>query len=97
MSFHPIANAIAQLKARSAILDEEVGAMKGRLGGVPRTAAPGSRAMPDIFHQAFDLLWLDGEDLRLFPRIERLVEASTSRARRRAALPMLVPSRMSGG
>jgi bifunctional non-homologous end joining protein LigD len=70
--FAPLPEAVAKLKARDAILDGEVVAVGAdgvsdfhalrRLLGV---------SSPQLRYEVFDLLWLDGQDLRPLPLAER--------------------------
>ncbi len=71
-----IAEALAALPAKSAIVDGEVVAMVGRRSSfqalqVALGEEPASRARRGLRFVAFDLLTLDGEDLRPLPLIER--------------------------
>jgi bifunctional non-homologous end joining protein LigD len=71
VTFHPISGAIAGLKASSAIIDGEIVAMKDGLADFHELRHQLGEAVPAIVYQAFDLLWLDGEDLRPLPYVER--------------------------
>jgi len=67
----PIAKALTALPCREAIIDGEVAAPEAN--GVSRTLAV-RRALQRphmLTYYAFDLLWLDGEDTRELPLIER--------------------------
>ena len=55
---------IARLRADSAILDGEIIALKGGVSDFHELRRQLGEARPSIIYQAFDLLWLDGEDLR---------------------------------
>lgn len=70
--FAPLPDAIAKLKARDAILDGEVVAVGA--DGVSDFHALRRQlgmASPQLRYQVFDLLWLDGEDLRPLPLAQR--------------------------
>src|SRR6185436_1567832 len=70
--FAPLPEAVAQLVARDAILDGEVVAVGA--DGVSDFHALRRQlgtASPQLRFQVFDLLWLDGEDLRPLPLAER--------------------------
>jgi bifunctional non-homologous end joining protein LigD len=68
-----IAQALSHLKLRSAVLDGE--AIQGGRDGTPDFfalhAALAKRSAPDAILMLFDLLYLDGEDLRESPLTER--------------------------
>jgi bifunctional non-homologous end joining protein LigD len=70
-TFHPIAQALSRLKAESAILDGEVVALKNSLSDFHELRRQLGAVEPDIIYQAFDLLWLNGEDLRPLPYLVR--------------------------
>jgi bifunctional non-homologous end joining protein LigD len=67
----PIAAALERLPCREAIIDGEVAAPDKK--GVTRVAdVRGALSHPKrLAYFAFDLLWLDGEDLRGLPLVER--------------------------
>jgi bifunctional non-homologous end joining protein LigD len=69
--FKLIAASIASLPAKSVIIDGELAACDER--GIPDFRALHFRDMPDadLCVWAFDLLYLDGEDLRARPLMER--------------------------
>jgi len=69
--FHPVAEGIARLRADSAILDGEIIALKGGVSDFHELRRQLREVQPAIIYQAFDLLWLDGEDLRPLPLRER--------------------------
>jgi len=69
--FHPVVEGIARLRADSAILDGEIIALKGGVSDFHELRRQLGEARPAIIYQAFDLLWLDGEDLRPLPFRER--------------------------
>jgi bifunctional non-homologous end joining protein LigD len=68
-AFAPLAAAIAAaLRNHQAVLDGEIVCLNK--AGEPQFNAPlFRRALPWFY--AFDLLWLDGEDLRMLPLLER--------------------------
>lgn len=70
-TFHPVAAMVSQLRAQSAILDGEVVAMKGGVSDFHELRHQLGYAIPAITYQAFDLLWLDGVDLRPLPFLQR--------------------------
>jgi bifunctional non-homologous end joining protein LigD len=67
-SFETLREALAGLKAKSAILDGEIVALDS--SGVSQFKELLYRRGRAVFF-AFDLVWLDGEDLRQTPLIER--------------------------
>ena len=67
-NFVPLSNALAQLPVENAILDGEVICLDDQ--GVSRFNQLIGRRHEPIFY-AFDLLWLNNEDLRRLPLIER--------------------------
>jgi bifunctional non-homologous end joining protein LigD len=80
--FPTIAKAIARLPVTSAILDGEAvvedergipsfSALQAALGVREARSHPGHKAAHEAVYYAFDLLWLDGEDLRARPLEER--------------------------
>jgi bifunctional non-homologous end joining protein LigD len=70
--FGPISRAVAGLKARTAILDGEVVAVDSSgSGDFHELRRQLGRPSPQLIYQVFDLLWLNGEDLRPLPYIER--------------------------
>lgn len=69
--FHPIAQALARLKVESAILDGEVVALKNSLADFHELRRQLGAVEPNIVYQAFDLLWLNGEDFRPLPYLAR--------------------------
>jgi bifunctional non-homologous end joining protein LigD len=70
-TFSPIAEAVSRLRAQDAILDGEVVALKGGLSDFHALRRELGQPSPEIIYQAFDLLWLDGEDLRPLPYLVR--------------------------
>jgi len=67
----PIAKALAGLPCREAIIDGEVAASDAR-GVQQMRFGRGTLQHPDtLTYHAFDLLWLDGEEVRERPLIER--------------------------
>jgi bifunctional non-homologous end joining protein LigD len=66
--FPTVLRALQQLVVREAVLDGEVAALDAR--GVPSFQLLQENASPTIYF-VFDLLWLDGEDLRKRPFTER--------------------------
>jgi len=70
-TFFPITKAVKRLRASSASLDGEVVAMQDCLSDFHELRRQLGQAMPLIIYQVFDLLWLDGEDLRPLPLRER--------------------------
>lgn len=66
-----MAEGIDRLRADSAILDGEIIALKGGVSDFHELRRQLGAARPAIIYQAFDLLWLDGEDLRPLPFRER--------------------------
>jgi bifunctional non-homologous end joining protein LigD len=73
--FHLIATAIAALPCKSAVIDAELVACD--LQGQPDFRALMSRvANPDLCCWCFDLLELDGSDLRSLPLVERKARLS---------------------
>ena len=70
--FGPIAGAIERLKVQSAILDGEAVAVAAEgLSDFHERRRQIDKPRARIFYKAFDLLWLDGEDLRRRPWLER--------------------------
>jgi bifunctional non-homologous end joining protein LigD len=80
--FPTIAEAIGRLQVTSAILDGEAvvedergipsfSALQAALGVREARSHPGHKAAHEAVYYAFDLLWLDGEDLRARPLEER--------------------------
>ena len=68
-SFHELCTSIAEhLSGRSAVLDGEIVCLD-QVGRSQFKDLPFRRAQP--FFYAFDLLWLDGEDLRALPLIAK--------------------------
>jgi bifunctional non-homologous end joining protein LigD len=71
--FRRIADAVEQLKAGEAVIDGE--AVVYGTNGVPdfqaMRRATGARSSAALRYQAFDLLYLDGRDLRQVPYVER--------------------------
>jgi bifunctional non-homologous end joining protein LigD len=67
------AESIAKLKVQAAYLDGELCAVgeDGVTSFAAMQAATDSRASTDLVYFAFDLLWIDGEDLRLRPLVDR--------------------------
>jgi bifunctional non-homologous end joining protein LigD len=65
-AMEPIAVAMAALRCREAIIDGEAAAPD-----VGRTNVEDVRHPEHLAYFAFDLLWLDGEDLRSKPLLER--------------------------
>lgn len=70
-TFLQASNAVARLKANSAILDGETVAMKGGVSDSHELRHQLGEAVPEIVYHVFDLLWLDGEELRPLPWRER--------------------------
>ena len=70
-TFYPVTEALARLKAESAILDGEVVALKNGLSDFHELRRQIGTVEPEIIYQAFDLMWLDGEDLRPLPYLVR--------------------------
>jgi len=68
LRFDSLEKALAELPVRNAILDGEIICLDAK--GVSRFNRLLSRKAEPIFY-AFDLLWLDGEDLRRLPLIVR--------------------------
>ena len=66
--FSAIASSLRELRAREAVLDGEVAALDAK--GVPRFGLLQEGTHPLIYF-VFDLLWLDGDDLRARPLEER--------------------------
>jgi bifunctional non-homologous end joining protein LigD len=79
LKFESLKKALSGLPVKSAVLDGEVICLDSK--GVSRFNALLERKVEPIFY-AFDLLWLDGEDLRKLPlivrkrRLQRLIESS---------------------
>ena len=70
--FGPIAEALPKLRVDSAILDGEVVTLgKNGVSDFHGLRHQLGTMLPDIVFQAFDLLWLDGEDLRPLLYVER--------------------------
>jgi bifunctional non-homologous end joining protein LigD len=103
-SFPALAESLpVELRAGSAILDGEIVSLD-RHGKTQFRDSLFRRGKPRYY--AFDLLWLDGKDLRYLPLIdrklrlrsvvpqrgERLLYCRSRRARRRGALPTGVPA-----
>lgn len=87
-TFYPVSEAISKLPASSAILDGEVVALKEGVADFHELRRQLGDAHPAIVYQVFDLLWLDGEDLRPLPyreRKARLAALLAKRASRRLA------------
>lgn len=70
-TFYPVAQAVARLRASNAIIDGEVVALKDGLSDFHELRRQLGEAQPAIVYQAFDLLWLNGDDLRPLPFRER--------------------------
>ena len=68
LGFESLKKALATLPVQTAILDGEIVCLDGK--GVSQFNQLLSREGEPVFY-AFDLLWLDGEDLRGMPLIER--------------------------
>src|SRR6516162_7617512 len=68
LGFESLKKALATLPVQTAILDGEIVCLDGK--GVSQFNQLLSREGEPVFY-AFDLLWLDGEDLRQGPLIER--------------------------
>ena len=68
LGFESLKKALAKLPVQTAILDGEIVCLDGK--GVSQFNELLSRESEPIFY-AFDLLWLDGEDLRQKPLVER--------------------------
>jgi bifunctional non-homologous end joining protein LigD len=67
----PISAALAKLHCRDAIIDGEV-AVPDQIGGTRASNVRSALHHPErLAYFAFDLLWLDGEDLRALPLLER--------------------------
>jgi len=79
LKFESLKKALSGLPVKSAVLDGEVICLDNK--GVSRFNALLERKVEPIFY-TFDLLWLDGEDLRKLPlivrkgRLQRLIESS---------------------
>ena len=71
--FAPVTNALAELDCRDAILDGEVVALddQGRPSFQLLQAFEKGEERPPLFYYVFDLLQLDGADLRALPLSER--------------------------
>ena len=70
--FGPISEALPKLRVDSAILDGEVVTLgKNGVSDFHGLRSQLGTMLPDIVFQAFDLLWLDGEDLRPLLYVER--------------------------
>ena len=71
--FAPIAKAVGRLEAQDAILDGEA-VVLGKTGRPDFQALRRELGKPEsdkLTYYAFDLLWLDGEDLRKLPLVQR--------------------------
>ena len=68
LGFESLKKALAKLPVQTAILDGEIVCLDGK--GVSQFNELLSRKSEPVFY-AFDLLWLDGEDLRQMPLVER--------------------------
>src|SRR5215472_19370342 len=68
LGFESLEKALAKLPVQTAILDGEIVCLDGK--GVSQFNQLLSRKRGPVLY-AFDLLWLDGEDLRQMPLIER--------------------------
>ena len=68
LGFESLKKALAKLPVQTAILDGEIVCLDGK--GVSQFNELLSRKREPIFN-AFDLLWLDGKDLRQMPLVER--------------------------
>jgi bifunctional non-homologous end joining protein LigD len=68
LGFESLKKALAKLPVQTAILDGEIVCLDGK--GVSQFNELLSRKSEPVFY-AFDLLWLDGEDLRQRPLVER--------------------------
>ena len=68
LGFESLKKALAELPVETVILDGEIVCLDGK--GVSQFNQLLSRKGEPVFY-AFDLLWLDGEDLRQMPLIER--------------------------
>ena len=68
LGFESLKKALAKLPVQNAIIDGEVICVDAK--GVSQFNQLLSRKVEPVFC-AFDLLWLDGEDLRLAPLVER--------------------------
>ena len=68
LGFESLKKALAKLPVETAIPDGEIVCLDGK--GVSQFNQLLSRKVEPVFC-AFDLLWLDGEDLRLAPLVER--------------------------
>jgi bifunctional non-homologous end joining protein LigD len=70
--FWPVAVALTELKATDAILDGEMVAIGASgVSDFHELRRQLGQTHPKLVYQAFDLLWLDGEDLRPLPLLER--------------------------
>ena len=70
--FGPISEALPKLRVDSAILDGEVVTLgKNGVSDFHGLRHQLGTMLPNIVYQVFDLLWLDGEDLRPLPYVER--------------------------
>jgi bifunctional non-homologous end joining protein LigD len=71
--FYPVVDAVAELDCRDAILDGEIVALddSGRPSFQHLQAFEKGEDRPPLFYYVFDLLQLDGEDLRARPLSER--------------------------
>jgi bifunctional non-homologous end joining protein LigD len=68
LRFEPLKEVLAKLPVKNAIFDGEIICLDSR--GVSQFNALLGRKVEPVLY-AFDLLWLDGEDLRKLPLIER--------------------------
>jgi bifunctional non-homologous end joining protein LigD len=68
LGFESLKKALAKLPTETAILDGEIVCLDGK--GVSQFNQLLNRKGEPVFY-AFDLLWLDGEDLRQRPLVER--------------------------
>jgi bifunctional non-homologous end joining protein LigD len=89
--FPEVAHALARLPAREAVLDGEIVAV-GPRGPEDFEALQQGKGAPG--YVAFDLLWLDGRDLRALPLEER--RARLEALLRGASAPLLLSERVSG-
>jgi bifunctional non-homologous end joining protein LigD len=70
--FGPISEALPKLRVESAILDGEVVTLgKNGLSDFHGLRHQLGTMLPDIVYQVFDILWLDGEDLRPLAYLDR--------------------------
>ena len=76
--FGPISEALPKLLVDNAILDGEVVTLgKNGLSDFHGLRHQLDTMLPAIVYQVFDLLWLDGEDLRQLPFVERKARLRT--------------------